>query len=102
MMSTMMMHYAVTVSTNRWTGAPCIQRHDLPWTSDTTPEAAQRYEMAALCNRCPHLIDCASLALREKGGFYAGVWIPWEQTTSPALRDNRRAARTALRQKART
>ena len=100
-LSTTLMHYAVSVSTNRWAGARCLGRHDLPWTSDDTPGAAARREMAALCSDCPRLTDCALAALGTKGGFYAGVWIPWDKSTSPAMIENRRAARAALRQKAR-
>lgn len=95
------MHYAVIVSTNRWAGARCIGRDDLPWTSDTTPESQHRRDMARICEDCPILLDCALYALDVKGGFYAGVWIPWDKTTSPALASDRRAARTALRQLAR-
>ena len=43
----------------------------------------------------------AAAALNAKGGFYAGVWIPWDKSTSPAMIDDRRAARATLRQKAR-
>lgn len=101
MMSTIVMHYAVNVSTNRWTGAQCTQRRDLPWTSDATPESADRREMAAICERCPIIVDCALFALGAKGGFYAGVWLPWDKSTSPVQIDDRRAARAALRQKVR-
>jgi len=101
MLSTTVMHYAVSVSTNRWAGAECLGRHDLPWTSDTTPESVDRRAMATLCSGCPKLIDCAAAALNAKGGFYAGVWIPWDKSTSPAMIDDRRIARATLRQKAR-
>lgn len=57
--------------------------------------------MARVCEDCPIIIGCALHALNEKGGFYAGVWLPWDKTTSPTLKDDRRAARTALRQKVR-
>lgn len=57
--------------------------------------------MSAICEACPVIIGCALFALGAKGGFYAGVWLPWDKTTSPSLRDDRRAARAALRQKVR-
>lgn len=98
MMSTIVMLYASSVSTNRWSGAKCVERRDLPWTSDTTPLPEQATEMASVCHTCPVLTQCALYALKgADGGFYAGVWIPWDHTTSPTLRLTRRQARTTLR-----
>lgn len=95
------MHYAMNVSTNRWAGAQCTGQNDLPWTSDAAPTTPERRQMAALCESCPIIINCALFALGERGGFYAGVWLPWDKTTSTSLRDDRRTARAALRQRVR-
>jgi hypothetical protein len=35
--------------------------------------------MAAICNDCPVILQCAGYGLEAPGGFYAGVWIPWRQ-----------------------
>ena len=101
MMSTVVMHYAMNVSTNRWAGARCPDRLDLPWIADTTPTDDEHRQMTAICNTCPIIIDCALFALDAKGGFFAGIWLPWDPPTTAALRENRRTARTALRQKVR-
>lgn len=101
MMSTVTMHYAMNVSKTRWVGARCPERLDLPWIGDTTPTEDEHRQMAAVCDTCPLIVDCALLGLGEKGGFFAGVWVPWDPTNTAALRDNRRTARSTLRHKAR-
>jgi hypothetical protein len=36
--------------------------------------------MAAVCETCPVIVDCAVHGLTQPGGFYAGVWLPWRTT----------------------
>lgn len=93
-----MMLYALGVSENRWNGARCTSRLDLPWTSDVTPSRLEVDAMSSVCAECPVLMSCALYALTDAaGGFYAGIWLPWEKTNSVMLRSNRRRARDALR-----
>lgn len=96
------MFYAVCVSSNEWTGALCTKRPDLPWTPDVTPEPGEQAQMAAVCADCPVLIRCAQLALKQDGGFYAGIWMPWSLTSSVRIADERRVARRHLRLRALT
>jgi hypothetical protein len=97
-----MMLYAVGVSENRWAGARCIGHSDLPWTSDVTPSEKDISAMSAVCAECPVLMHCALYALREaSGGFYAGIWMPWDKSNSVTLLSNRRRARHALRERVR-
>jgi hypothetical protein len=54
--------------------------------------------MAAVCSDCPVIVKCARYARSgTKGGFYAGVWLPWDKTNSTTLRENRHRAQAALR-----
>lgn len=47
------------------------------------PGIADLRRMAAVCEQCPVIGQCANYALRGNdgrgvgGGFYAGVWLPW-------------------------
>lgn len=91
------MLYAGLVPENRWNGAACARRRDLPWTVDAMPSAIGRRRMSEVCAECPVLTRCAMYALKAKGGFYAGVWIPWENSAA-ATAENRRAVRARLRQ----
>lgn len=97
-----MMLYAVGVSENRWAGAKCTAHPRLPWTSDITPTRSEIGAMAAVCTDCPVLMDCARHALTEaNGGFYAGIWMPWDKSSSVTLLLTRRQARNALRDRLR-
>ena len=58
--------------------------------------------MSAVCAGCPVLMDCAVYALSEaSGGFYAGIWMPWDKSNSVTLMSNRRHARNVLRDRVR-
>jgi hypothetical protein len=59
--------------------ARCGGHKDLPWISDTAPTPVETLRMAAICNDCPVILQCAGYGLEAPGGFYAGVWIPWRQ-----------------------
>ena len=104
-MSTIVMIYSVSVTENRWAGAKCRDRLDLPWTPDLEPNPVDQREMRAICDGCTIRKQCALYALdgsahgrayHQAGGFYAGVWLPWT-STSDAKQANRRSARDALR-----
>ena len=100
-MSMMFMLYHLCVSTNRWAGAKCAGREDLPWTDDVAPTESDARLMSEVCAQCPVLAGCANWALtKSEGGFYAGIWLPWSRTTSETLIAARRTARTALRRTA--
>jgi len=68
--------------------ANCAQRFDLPWTSDKRPSFDEQQVMAGVCSDCPVIAKCARRGLGAVGGFYAGVWIPW-QTMTPESTDTR-------------
>jgi Transcription factor WhiB len=51
----------------------CIARSDLPWIADPEQTTGpDRLAMAALCENCPVLSDCAGYASRQK--VTAGFW----------------------------
>jgi hypothetical protein len=88
------------VSSNEWAGALCSKRPDLPWTPDVTPDAEEQARMAAVCAQCPVLILCAQASLKQDGGFWAGIWMPWSITSSQRILEERRVARRALKRRA--
>ena len=56
-------------------GGACLTRGDLPWIADCDQTTTwDRLAMAAMCQDCPVLSDCARYANREKvtAGFWAG------------------------------
>jgi hypothetical protein len=61
----------------RWmTRGSCLGLGDLPWTADPeTTTAWDRLTMAAVCQECPVLTDCARFATSKKmtAGFWAGT-----------------------------
>src|SRR5689334_2327480 len=68
-----------------WKGqARCPEHLDLPWTVDKKPDDNALIDMAMVCAECPVVLRCAEYALGTnngrgvEGGFYAGMWIPWE------------------------
>jgi hypothetical protein len=90
--------YDGVMASNRWDDAKCCKAQHLPWTGDLAPTGKALNEMSSICSECPLLIPCARYALKEaSGGFYAGVWLPW-QTQRPT--GHRRAARHRLRARA--
>jgi hypothetical protein len=68
----------------------------------------ERAEMGTICAHCPVQTECAKTVVqrlqtgRIVGGFYAGVWLPWPPSATPASTSTlgRRRALDALRQKA--
>jgi hypothetical protein len=92
--------------------ALCNRRLDLPWVADEEPDRVSRVEMSTLCGSCPVIGRCAEFGLTQPGGFYAGVWTPWQEggrrrfddecteVDGPdfKLRGRRVSARNALRQ----
>lgn len=53
--------------------------------------------MAAVCKDCPVIKRCASYAIGQPGGFYAGVWLPWPQAQeSSSIRTFRELGRLQL------
>ena len=53
----------------------CLNRGDMPWIADCDQTTTwDRLAMAALCQGCPVLPDCAGYASRAKvtAGFWAG------------------------------
>lgn len=87
---------------------PCGRKPHYPWTDDLRPDPTLVRSMAAVCQECPVLRVCADFAVNANngagvdGGFYAGVWIPW-QSSDPLNRhrEGRRLARLYLRRTAR-
>lgn len=79
--------------------ASCAGRHDLPWSADIRPTPIEVQLMAAVCETCPVIVDCAIHGLTQPGGFYAGVWLPWRTTgkENDDTRMIRAAGRRALR-----
>jgi hypothetical protein len=75
--------------------ARCARWRDLPWTADSRPTFDEMRQMAAVCETCPVIVDCAVHGLTQPGGFYAGVWLPWR--TSGAENDDTRMIRAAGR-----
>jgi len=56
-------------------GGACLHRGNLPWIADCDQTTAwERLAMAAMCQDCPALPDCAGYTSREKviAGFWAG------------------------------
>lgn len=46
--------------------------------------------MSAICSGCPVLVRCARHAVEGKnGGFYAGVWLPWWNSSADGARNSR-------------
>ena len=87
--------YDEFVASNRWDDAKCCEAQHLPWTDDYKPAKPALDEMSSICAECPITVSCARFALKEAvGGFYAGVWLPWN-TRREAV--HRRAARVQLR-----
>jgi hypothetical protein len=90
--------YDDVMARNRWEGAKCCSAQHLPWTDDYEPTERAISEMSSICAECPLLMPCAQYALTDKaaGGFYAGVWLPWnlQRRTQP-----RRIARGRLKAK---
>jgi len=68
--------------------ANCNGRFDLPWTPNHRPSFEEQQVMAEVCSDCPVIAKCARRGLSSVGGFYAGVWIPW-QTLTPDSSDTR-------------
>lgn len=97
-MSTNTTVYDGAMATNRWDGAKCCSSQHLPWTDDYEPTERAIAEMSSICAECPLLMPCAQYALTDKaaGGFYAGVWLPWNMQRKT---HHRRAARIQLRTK---
>ena len=63
-------------NTGRWMPfAACLDRPDLPWTTDTGQlSTAQVQAMARVCSGCPVRDHCAAYAVEAHitGGFWAG------------------------------
>lgn len=59
--------------------AECRGLLELPWQSDKRPDDGWMAAMAEVCDSCPIRRECATsaLSLKDSGGFWAGVWIPW-------------------------
>jgi hypothetical protein len=80
--------------------AVCKLRPDLPWTPDVEPDAVDLSQMRVLCSECPVRQRCADYGLSQPGGFYAGVWTPWQDggpRGSASAKAARWSARMALR-----
>lgn len=76
--------------------ASCPRHMDLPWTVDAMPDVNARRAMCVVCAECPVIIECSRYALScGNGGFYAGVWIPWNDGESQ--RRMRSQARSKLK-----
>jgi len=76
-------------------GAACGWHSHLPWTGDFMPEGDTYAEMSRVCADCPVVIECSRHALDEaSGGFFAGVWLPWNDggTKNRRVRGRARAA----------
>lgn len=78
-------------------GALCRLRPDLPWTPDVEPDAVDLAAMRVLCWECPVRRECADFGLSQPGGFYAGVWTPW-QDGGPRPSASSKAVRWLARQ----
>ena len=58
--------------------AACRWHVDLPWTDDLMPDMELHQTMNMICASCPVILQCSRHALDEaQGGFFAGVWLPW-------------------------
>jgi hypothetical protein len=88
-----------------WTEmAACVKHPALPWVADIQPAATTYTQMADICVGCPVFRDCTAYALHGNngagadGGFYAGVYIPW-QNYNKTTTHSRRQARNILQQR---
>lgn len=81
--------------------AVCKSRQDLPWTGDSEPDSVSKVQMYALCDGCPVRGPCADFGLKQPGGWYAGVWVPWndgsDSSRSETWRSERALSKNALR-----
>ena len=81
--------------------AACAAHPHLPWTPEVRPSYGEAAAMTQVCADCPVWRDCAehALSVKETGGFWAGVWIPWpiSRSADPARNRQRTLARTILR-----
>ena len=79
--------------------AECRRHPQLPWTGDYMPDMTSYQTMHAICSSCPVIVQCSRHALDDaQGGFFAGVWLPWNE----GGKKNRRVrfrARSALKSK---
>jgi hypothetical protein len=58
--------------------AECQWHPDLPWTDDLPPDMSSHQTMNTVCAACPVIVECSRHALdAAQGGFFAGVWLPW-------------------------
>lgn len=85
--------------------ARCGWLLELSWISDARPTDDELDTMQRICDACPVRIACAQFATTANngrgvdGGFYAGIWIPWANSTeTEATRLVRSRGRRKLRQ----
>lgn len=74
--------------------ARCSKSLHLPWMGalpfDGQPDPLQRVQMVQICADCPVRIECADHALKQPGGFYAGIWLPWRRQASSESKEQRK------------
>lgn len=79
--------------------AECRRHPELPWTDDLIPDMDSHQSMYAICSSCPVIAECSRHALdNAQGGFFAGVWLPWNDG-GKKNRKVRFRARSALKSK---
>jgi hypothetical protein len=73
--------------------AECQHHQDLPWTHDVIPDMDSFRMMDDVCSSCPVILECSRHALTHaQGGFFAGVWLPWNGEKRNKVRFRARSA----------
>lgn len=99
----------IPTAADEWRPAACRHHQDLPWGGvhingqDSRPGPRETEAMRQVCeNECPIRKMCAIHALNgnsghgERGGFWAGEWLPWSDQDGRESRDMRALARRRL------